>query len=462
MILKLLRAGKTNLLVVTAILIACIAVLDWRLGTHVSLGILYIVPMMIGALVLPLPGTAGLALLCSFLRSCFDVPGSPPELALRFLFAALAYCVSGLFVTELMANRRRAVQHLEILQKEQALRRDAEEQLRILAESSPAAILTIDSQGVVLAANRASGSLFGMPDNGSLAGREIRRYVPVLAEALHPNVASVAMRTTAQCQAYRDNGEVFLADMWFSSYSTPLGPRLGAIVVDSSEEMRDREELGLQQLLTGNAIGAVAMAHEVRNFCGAIRLASGNLCLHHALQDDADYRSVSNLIEGLDKLASIDAQSRMHATECVSLKSVMDNVRIVVEPDWREIDGSVRWLTPQSVPDVIGERHGLMQVFLNLMQNSHRAVQDAAVRELTLETLVEGGKVQIWFKDTGPGIPNPEKLFRPFQDGAVGTGLGLYISRSIVRSFGGDLKYVPQREGACFVVELQPCAAIGA
>jgi signal transduction histidine kinase len=45
-------------------------------------------------------------------------------------------------------------------------------------------------------------------------------------------------------------------------------------------------------------------------------------------------------------------------------------------------------------------------------------------------------------------------LFRPFQHGADASGLGLYVSKAMARSFGGDLRFEPQRQGACFVVEL--------
>jgi signal transduction histidine kinase len=58
--------------------------------------------------------------------------------------------------------------------------------------------------------------------------------------------------------------------------------------------------------------------------------------------------------------------------------------------------------------------------------------------------------------DNGGGVAHPEHLFRPFQAGAVATGLGLYLSRAFMRSFGGELHYVSIPGGACFVVSLTP------
>src|SRR5580698_4269689 len=147
-----LRAGKTKVLWITAALVVLIAAVDYSVGNTISLGVLYILPMMLGALVLPAGETAVLALLCAFLRACFDVPSTPLEVVLRFIFASLAYFTSALFVGGLVRNRQLVVENLARVEREQTLRREAEEQVRALVESSPAAIITVDHRGVVLAA----------------------------------------------------------------------------------------------------------------------------------------------------------------------------------------------------------------------------------------------------------------------------------------------------------------------
>jgi signal transduction histidine kinase len=75
-------------------------------------------------------------------------------------------------------------------------------------------------------------------------------------------------------------------------------------------------------------------------------------------------------------------------------------------------------------------------------------------KHLTIVSEVEPNSVVIRFEDTGPGIPDPSRLFRPFYQGADAAGLGLYVSRAILRSFRGDLRFEPRSDGCCFAVTL--------
>src|SRR5215831_17680478 len=183
----LLKADKRKVLAATAALVMLVAWSDWAVGNTFSLGVLYILPMMLGALALSPAGIAGLAILCACLRFLFDVPGGRLEVILRFVFSSSAYFASGLFVVVLDRNRELVVEHLARVEKEQALRGEAEEQLRVLVESSPAAVLTLDHRGVVLAANHAADALFAIPESQQLQGRVIASYLPLLSDALHLN-----------------------------------------------------------------------------------------------------------------------------------------------------------------------------------------------------------------------------------------------------------------------------------
>jgi len=103
---------------------------------------------------------------------------------------------------------------------------------------------------------------------------------------------------------------------------------------------------------------------------------------------------------------------------------------------------------------VLGDRYGLVQVFLNLVRNSMHAVQDLDTKRLTIRSVVESNCVVVYFEDTGTGIADPEGLFKPFYQSSEGSGLGLYVSRAILRSFRGELEYRPQERGCGFAVIL--------
>ncbi|HEY4087125.1 MAG TPA: HAMP domain-containing sensor histidine kinase [Bryobacteraceae bacterium] len=456
MIQSLLKAPKPTILFWTFALVAAATTADWVTGHNISLAAVYILPMMMGALVLKPWETALFAVVCSYLRSWFDVPGTPADLALRFVFAALAYLTSGLFITALARNHKQTARHLAEMRVEKSRRSEAEEYLRVLAESSPAAIFTVDGAGVVLAANAAANRLFLLSGDRSLQGRSIGAHLPFLRDILLNHNESVGLCTATQCQGRRENGEIFLAHIWFSAYSTLEEKRLAAIVVDSSDELRDREERGLDQFLTGNGLVVAAMAHEVRNACEAMRMLCQDLDERHHLAGDRAYRGLDSLVTALEIIASHELKSETaDLPGDVRLREVLDNLRIVVEPAWREIDGTIRWQFPADLPVVVGEFHGLLQAFLNLTRNSLRAVQDRTVRELNISVSSEARKVFIRFHDSGPGIRNPDSLFRPFHSAAEGNGLGLYVSRLIVRSYNGELALQRQPHGSCFVVELE-------
>ena len=182
----------------------------------------------------------------------------------------------GLLAYEVTRRRKREHENLLRIEREATARHAAEEQLEFLIDSSPAAILTMTAGGEILLANAAAHRLFGVPA-GELPGRAIRRYIPSLARVPSVEHSPQPFRTEMQCRGERESGGVFLANVFFSTYRTAAGPRLAALVVDGSEELREREESNLQQFMAGSRILVGAVSHEIRNVCGAIAVICENL-----------------------------------------------------------------------------------------------------------------------------------------------------------------------------------------
>jgi PAS domain S-box-containing protein len=450
---RLLSAGRRRVLGSGLALIALIAITDSQVR-NVSLAGLYIFPMLLSATVLSSRAIVGLALVCAFLRCYFDESRLMVQYGLHFSFSLMSYALSGLFMLAIVRNREMALQHLAQITREQHLRNEAEERLKTLVESSPAGILTLDQRGVVVAANHSAKLLFGLEQDQRLEGRSIKPYMPTLSEALRLGAGGKPFRTAAQAQGRKENGECFPADLWFSTYAVREEIYLAAIIVDTSEEMRDREEQNLRNLSTSSRLVVAAVLHEVRNLCSAISVVYSNLTERDTPCRVDEIQGLETLVKGLSRVASLELGQREYDVPEVPLQKVLDELRIIIEPNWHEIDGCVTWVLPEPIFWVLADRYALMQVFLNLAQNSFRAVQSRPVRGLSISVISRAERALVVFRDTGCGIPDPSHLFQPFQEGADVTGLGLFISRVLVRSYGGELQYREVDGGCSFIVEL--------
>jgi PAS domain S-box-containing protein len=438
-------AKRTRMLVIAGVLIAVIAAVDWWVPHYISLGFLYLFPIIILGGFLSRTRIVGVALVCAVLQEAF---GNLPEneAVIRLLFSSAGFVGTGLFISEMIRNRRIVLRHSQELE-------DAEQQLRSVIEGSPAAIVTIDADGKILLANEAAQQLFAV-GAVSLSGQAIKSYLPALQNVLKTQ-PSRTFRTTLQCTGQRGDGEVFLAGVWFSTYSTISGPRLAAIIVDLSEDLRSREDLSLDHLLKNSRILMSTLAHEIRNLSGAVLVVHKNLSRIKELETSEDFRALGGLLQSLERISSLELGSTPAQNgEAVELTSVLDELRILIETTYHESEISVQWDIQEPLPLVWADRYGLVQVFLNLAKNSQRAMMSTETKRLRIAAREENGKVVIRFEDTGVGVASPENLFRPFQTGAKSSGIGLYVSRAIMRSFGGELAYEPRSKGSCFAVIL--------
>jgi len=457
-----LRLSRTKLLFVAAMMILIVALIDWRVELNVSFGFLYLFPMLIVGSCLPRWQLAILGGLCTFLAERFApfwITWDPAAGVPRDIFMFASYFGTALFAHESAKNQRLTAQHVREVEQEALLRRDAEQQLEALIESSPAAILTVDSAGKILMANQAAHVLLDFEPE-TLPGETIKDFLPLLARVPPADESAPSFRTAMQCSGRRQDGDVFLADVWFSTYKTSAGPRLAAMLVDSSEDLRDKEESSLHHLLVASRLAVGAVSHEIRNVCGAISVVYENLSRDPDLVQSEDFRALGNLVEGLGKIATLELRQSAGSEDLapVDLGSVLDELRIVTEPSLRESGVLVRWHVPKVLPRVWAERHNLLQVLLNLTKNSQRAMQDQERKEFRVSACVEGERVVVRVRDTGHGVPDPDRLFQPFQEGAEATGLGLYLSRAFMRTFNGDLRYEPGPPGCCFALDLVPFA----
>lgn len=209
--------NKTAVLLASGAIILLVALADWWTKPFVAFGFLYLFPIMLAAGFLPRWLIVLISGGCAVLSEVFS---SLNRSSVRLSFETLALVGCGLFVAELVRNRRLTLQ--------------GQERLNALVETSPAAIVTVDERGFIELANHAAVELMA-PRDGKLIGNPVSAFLPELHHALRWEEAP-QFRASMQCTGHRGNGESFTADVWFSTYSEGRKPKLAAIIADVTEE----------------------------------------------------------------------------------------------------------------------------------------------------------------------------------------------------------------------------------
>jgi PAS domain S-box-containing protein len=448
-----LKRGVVYALVIAQVVV--IALLDLYIERNISMGVLYIFPVIFGAMAFNRYEMLILVAICSVLREHAAPFAWEPDVQHRLFYTAISYAGVGLLLGEVARSRRLGMKHFHALHEQIERRRAAEAQLTALVESSPAAIVTLDKDGIIELANSAAEQILAVPHE-SLPGRNIFDFVPVVADLARQNATGMVYRATTSGIGHRASGESFQAYVWFSTLPSPDGNRLAAIIVDGSEDLRDWQEASLQSILQSTRVLVGSVAHEIRNLAAAIVMVHANLGRIAGVTESEDYRALGTLAQGLARLASSELAPAPNADlRGISLLNLVEEFGIIVAPSLEAIDGVLIKEVPPEAPLVLADHQGLIQVLMNLSRNSVRVMAERPQRRLTLRLSFDPEYAYLRVRDTGPGLEKPELAFQPFQPFANASGLGLFVSRAIVRACQGELYHEPTQSGCSMVIKLK-------
>ena len=344
-------------------------------------------------------------------------------------------------------------------EREQALR-----QFREAVESTAHAVYITDPEGNIEYVNRSFEEITGY------ASDEARGRTPRLLKS-------------------GEHETEYYAELW---ETIEAGERWENEVID---ERADGDQVVLNQTVSpitdddGTPRKFVAVAQDItqrKAYEEALEEQRDNLdvlnqVLRHDIRNDlqlvlAYAELVSEQIDGeVQEHVDTILESTEHAVDLTKTAGDMANVMIRSSTDQQEI--GLRATVEREVEEVRSEYAGvaltvdgsipavdvcanemLDSVFRNLLKN---AIQhnDKSVPEVTVSAAKRGKYVRVRIADNGPGVPDAQKddIFGKGEQGleSEGTGLGLYLVKTLVELYDGDVWVTDNDpEGAVFVVEL--------
>jgi signal transduction histidine kinase len=254
-----------------------------------------------------------------------------------------------------------------------------------------------------------------------------------------------------------------------------------ALKKELDERRRAEEALGktgeaLQEardmLLQSEKLAAIgrlsaAVAHEILNPVNIISMRLQLLAQKQDLPEGVKEalaickNQLDRIVKFTEDLGQFSRSSSKHIA-MNNLNEIIQHTLLLSDPQFKEYDISTDVNYDAALPLISLDKDRIEQVIFNLVCNATEAMAGRETRVLGIKTGLSAseGYVQVIISDTGTGIEDghTDKVFDPFfttKDAGQGTGLGLFISYSIVHEHGGRM-WAENNEwgGASFFIEL--------
>jgi signal transduction histidine kinase len=416
------------------------------------------VPVIWIALRWGLPGgmLAALAIQIGVLVGAQDQGRSPPLVDLQFLMLTLS--LTALLLGAVVTERARVLQRIAMQEAEQ----------RALLAMSPDGILAVDTRGTVRMANPAALRLFG--DGAGASG------VSRLSDLL-PGLQLHADEGRAGLDGRRAAGGSFPAEIAWARLDSPANEGFLVTVRDATDRHRAEARLRERDTALARAMRfavagelASALAHELNQPITAIvsyLQASEILAAPIVSQDERlsatlgkAAREAIRASEVLRRLRDFYRGGALKR-EPVQLSALCSATVVTFQDRLRRANVSLTTRLDSALPTFEADVAQLEIALHNLLTNAIDALIHVSERSRRIEVHAQriDDAIVIRVEDSGPGIAPDiaQRLFDPFMTSKPdGMGLGLAISRSLIRARGGDLWFEPSEKlgGACFIVRI--------
>jgi signal transduction histidine kinase/pSer/pThr/pTyr-binding forkhead associated (FHA) protein len=234
------------------------------------------------------------------------------------------------------------------------------------------------------------------------------------------------------------------------------------------EETRYHHAMVQAERLAAVGQTIAALSHHIKNILQGLR--SGSDILRMGLAEKSDdlvqrgwkivEKSQGKIYELVMDMLSY-SKEREPVVESTDLNELVTEVAELMEGRAAEVGAKLEINIDEDLPLSQVDPEGLHRALLNIVTNALDAVEDRKNARVVVGTRVdpEPGWLRLLVRDNGTGI-TPEKLadiFKPFvsSKGARGTGLGLAVSRKILREHGGDITVQSEQgKGSLFTLRL--------
>lgn len=237
----------------------------------------------------------------------------------------------------------------------------------------------------------------------------------------------------------------------------------------AEEEARQHmeEAARMQRLLTANELAAV-LAHELNQPLGAISMyadATRRLVLRSSLERDKLTQNLEWISEQalrggqiIRNLLSFVKKGHIESA-VLNLNDIVKNVYELMRIKAESRNIKITLTLEEELPDVMGVGVHIEQVLLNLLRNAIDAIRDDGAKsgQITVATRCGEGTVCVTVSDSGAGISAEiaSRLFEPlYSTKDYGLGVGLRISRNLIKAMGGRLWVESQQPGGILHFEL--------